>query len=414
MARASQRARFESAYRALTTIAVTGTNGKTSATSMVDAIVRASGQPSARLTTLGGFVNGAALALPERTQEFLFTVEAAIAAGVKTLALEVTSKALRTGWARDWPAHVAVFTNLSRDHMDMHGSPEEYLACKAQLFMSTAPAGCCVLNADDPSAALIAEVIAPGTEILYYSATPEAAVGDKGVEHALAIRDLQSSRTGLRIELAESTLADALGRQLELRVVGKVHASNALAAALACSCAGYAPEAIREGLKNYSSVPGRFEVVADSPLCVVDYAHTPEGLRGTLETARQLLAGQGCVSLVFGCGGERDQGKRPAMGQVAHQLADQVILTNDNPRREDPARIAAQVQAGVHGAGADWQVCLDRQEAVERAVCSAHEDDIVIIAGKGHEVTQELADSVVAMADAQLVRRALDKREGRA
>lgn len=405
----SERQRFQNAYRSLQTVAVTGTNGKTSTTSMVEAIICASGEASARLTTMGAFVQGRALPQASSAKEFLQTVEAAVDAGVKTFALEVTSKALRKGWAQQWPAQVAVFTNLSRDHMDMHGSPEEYLACKAQLFMGVADQGTCVLNADDPSAALIAEVIPAHANIVYYS---RDASKDSAVETTrpagLAASQVLCTRQGLVIDLVSSPLADALGGCLSLSVLGDVHASNALAAAIACDAAGYSAAAILTGLRDFSGVPGRFQVVAPSPLCIVDYAHTPDGLKGTLRTARGLLAPGGKLHLVFGCGGERDRGKRPEMGALAHTMADKVIVTNDNPRREDPEQIASQIQAGAIGPGADWTRCLDRALAVATAVVTADSKDIVIVAGKGHEETQEIAGVCVAMSDVELVRTALE------
>lgn len=399
-----EHARFKKAHHALRTIAVTGTNGKTTTTSMVAAIVAASGEAEARLTTLGSTIAGKTMDPEPPETEFLSTVEVAIAAGVKTFALEVTSKALRSGWAQQWPAHVAVFTNLSRDHIDMHATAEAYFAAKAQLFMHVADGGSCVLNAGDENAELLAETLAEHTPIFWYSTRPS----DRSL--SLAAQRVESTREGLHISLASSSLADALGQTLHLPIIGDVHADNALAAALAAHCAGYGADAIREGLQSFSGVRGRFEVVAREPLTVVDYAHTPDGLRGTLDTARGLVAPGGCLRLVFGCGGERDQGKRAEMGRVAHDMADDVILTNDNPRREEPARIAQQIQAGAQGPGAHWQVCLDRAAAVRQAVSAASDADVVVIAGKGHESTQEVQGEKIPMCDVELATAALAER----
>jgi UDP-N-acetylmuramoyl-L-alanyl-D-glutamate--2,6-diaminopimelate ligase len=396
-----EHARFRKAHRALETIAVTGTNGKTTTTSMVAAIVAASGEAPACLTTLGSFVGGQKIDAGPPEAEFLQTVESALGAGVKTFALEVTSKALRGGWAQQWPAKVAVFTNLSRDHIDMHSTPEAYFAAKAQLFMQVAEEGCCVLNAGDENAGLLAEAIPDRIPIYWYSTSPSER------PLTLTATKVESTRRGLHITLASSELADALGGELHLPIIGDVHADNALAAALATHCAGYGPDAIVAGLEAFSGVRGRFEVVAPIPLTVVDYAHTPDGLRGTLETARQLVAPGASLRLVFGCGGERDQGKRAEMGRVAHTMADYVILTNDNPRREDPARIAEHIQSGARGAGARWQVCLQRELAIREAITDAGAEDVVVVAGKGHESTQEVQGREIPMCDRELATAAL-------
>ncbi len=371
---------------------------------MIAAIVAASGENAARLTTLGSFLAGKKFDAGPQEKEFLTTVEAAMAAGVKTFALEVTSKALRTGWAQQWPAHVAVFTNLSRDHLDMHITAEAYFAAKAQLFVSVAEGGQCVLNAGDSNAALLAEAIDAKTPVHWYST--------KASERplALAASRVQSSRQGLHIELVDSPLAAALGGSLRLPIVGAVHADNALAAALAAHQAGYDASAIRRGLEGFAGVPGRFQIVGSAPLTVVDYAHTPDGLRGTLETARSLVEEGGVLRLVFGCGGDRDHGKRAEMGRIAHELADYVTVTNDNPRSEDPQHIAEAIAAGAAGTGAVWNISLDRRDAVTKVLLEAHRQDVVIVAGKGHESTQEIQGKTLPLCDVQLSRTALRQR----
>ncbi|MEM9072611.1 MAG: UDP-N-acetylmuramoyl-L-alanyl-D-glutamate--2,6-diaminopimelate ligase [Myxococcota bacterium] len=388
----SLRARFEAAHRALTTAAVTGTNGKTTTVSMIEAVVRASGEPSARLTTLGAWVCGQKVEGTNPTEEFLHCVEAAVRAEVRTLALEMTSKALAAGIARRWPPRVGVFTNLSRDHLDMHGGPEAYLAAKAQLFVSLRHGGTAVLNADDPSSALLADVMPPEVGILRYATSGAADLRTTSVDVAV---------DGTRVAFAPSELGASLG-ELRLRVHGDVHAQNAMACALAMHALGYAPSHIREGLEAFRTVAGRFEVIATQPVVVVDYAHTPDGLRGTLRTARQLAGSR--LICVFGCGGERDQGKRPQMGAIAHVGADRVIVTSDNPRREDPEAIIAAIESGAKGEGASWERVVDRRAAVERALSFATADDVVVIAGKGHETTQEIGDEVLPFSDAAVVR----------
>jgi UDP-N-acetylmuramoyl-L-alanyl-D-glutamate--2,6-diaminopimelate ligase len=395
-------ARFAAARSRLTTAAVTGTNGKTTTTTMIAAVVRAAGEPASWLTTLGAWVDDDRIEGDDPGDEFLRLAEAATARGVRTVALEFTSKALRGGLARRWPPDVAVFTNLSRDHMDMHASPEEYLAAKAQLFMALPAGGQGVLNADDPATELIAATMKPQVARKTYS------VRDRSAD--LAATAVDSAPTGTRVTLAPSPLADALGGTLELAVVGDVHAQNALGAALACDFLGYPADAIRRGLEQFTGVAGRFEIVGRDPLVAVDYAHTPDGLRGTLQTARRLVGAAGRLICLFGCGGDRDRGKRPEMGATVHRLADLAVLTSDNPRTEDPAAIARAVRAGATGTGADWIEELDRPAAIARAIATAGAADVVVIAGKGHETYQEIGRDKIPMSDAALARDAIERR----
>ncbi|MEO8702882.1 MAG: UDP-N-acetylmuramoyl-L-alanyl-D-glutamate--2,6-diaminopimelate ligase, partial [Kofleriaceae bacterium] len=385
--------RFAAAHAKLRTVATTGTNGKTTTTSMVAAIVAASGEPAARLTTLGAWVGDDQIPAPTPTEEFLGCVERAVAIGVRTLALEVTSKALGEGIARGWPPSVAVFTNLTRDHLDWHGTPEAYLAAKAQLFMALVPGTTAVLNADDPSSELLREVIAAGVTIETFSVRGEAALAATAVE-------LRPGAT--RVTLADNAFARELGGELALAISGGVHAQNALAAALAARAAGYHAGAIRAGLEGFRGVAGRFEVVGERPLVVVDYAHTPDGLVGTLTTARELCRGR--VICVFGCGGDRDRGKRPQMAAVVDERADLAILTTDNPRHEDPRAIADGVLAGAPSPRARWIVELDRARAIELAIDEAAPDDVVVIAGKGHERVQEVAGRELVFSDVDVAR----------
>ena len=383
------KARFARAHAKLQTLAVTGTNGKTTSVSMIYDAVRAAGEVPARLTTLGAWVDDEPIVGADRTREFLGCVEAAVARGVRSLALEVTSKALAQGLAQRWPAHVAVFTNLTRDHLDMHESPEAYLAAKAQLFIHVVEGGTVVLNAEDPSSALIAEVVPSHARVVRFGRG-----GDLEAEQVVVDRE------GTRFAIG--------GDAFQLKVHGAVHVANALGALLALEAGGYARQDVRAGIESFAGVRGRFEVVARVPFVVVDYAHTPDGLRGTLETARAIATSTaGRVHLVFGCGGRRDKGKRPQMGAVADAMSDRVVLTSDNPRDEDPAAIADDVQAGL-APSVPWHRELDRRRAIELALRDADGDDVVVIAGKGHEASQELAGATIPFDDAAVVRELLE------
>ncbi|MBI5489355.1 MAG: UDP-N-acetylmuramyl-tripeptide synthetase [Deltaproteobacteria bacterium] len=404
--------RLVRARERLRTICVTGTNGKTTTTSMIASIVAAAGEVSARITTVGSWVGAEQVAEGVSMEDFLHTVERAVQAGTRTLAVETTSKSLASGFAWRWPARVAVFTNLTRDHLDYHRTPEEYLAAKAQLFLSLADDGTAVLNAADPSSALLAELMRPGVPRVAYTA--------RGVVETCADLPLRLvassvtvSRAGTHVVLAPSGLADALGGELLLPLLGEVHAENALAAAVATEALGYPPSAIRAGLERFVGVPGRFELVAHEPLVAVDYAHTPDALERTLALARRLAdANAGRVWCVFGCGGDRDRGKRPQMGRIADEGADEVVLTSDNPRGEDPAAIADAVEHGAAERRARWTRQLDRRAAIALALQSAHPSDVVIIAGKGHERTQEIRGKKTPFSDADEARKALRQFRG--
>jgi UDP-N-acetylmuramoyl-L-alanyl-D-glutamate--2,6-diaminopimelate ligase len=343
--------------------------------------------------------------------EFLATVERAVEVGAPILALETTSKALGHGLASRWPPHVAVFTNLTRDHLDHHGSPEAYLAAKARLFLAVPPGGVVVLHRDDPSSALLHEVIPASVVRRWYGADlgPGAEPRVGSVVDDLRARAVHVHRDGTVIELWPSERADALGARLELSIRGHVHAKNALAAALASEALGLSWDAIRRGLESFPGVRGRFELVSREPFVIVDYAHTPDALDGTLRSAREIARATeaegegGRVVLVFGCGGERDQGKRPMMGALAHALADVAILTSDNPRREDPIAIARAVREGATGEGARWIEEPDRRRAIERALAEARPGDVVVVAGKGHETTQAIGTETRDFDDAAVV-----------
>ena len=385
------------------TVSVTGSNGKTTTTSGVEAMLAAGGATTARITTLGAWVNGEQVAEDATSEAFAATIHRAAAAGVTALAIETTSHALAQGFASGWPADVAIFTNLSRDHLDYHGTPEHYLAAKAQLFVHLPTHGTAVLNACDPSSELFDEVTPPGVRRLWYTGRPGEERASRGASPDLAAVHVEVSRTGTLVRLAPSPLATALGGRLELPLIGRVHVDNALAAALGAWALGVTPDAIRTALTTFAGVPGRFQIVHDHPLVVVDFAHTPDALARTLRLAAELVAPAGRVVCVFGCGGERDAGKRPEMGRIATEQAAHVVLTTDNPRHEDPAAIADAVMSGATGPGRLEQV-IDRAEAIRRGIELAGPYDSVVIAGKGHERIQQVGDQTLPFDDVDVAR----------
>ena len=391
--------------RELCTVGVTGTNGKTSTTWLVAAALARLRAPVAQATTVGSFLDRELLDVPRNYHGFIATMRAGLDRGGRFAAIELTSEALALGFARAWPCRVGIFTNLTRDHLDAHKSAEHYLASKAQLFLQLPPGGVAVLNAADPASELLAEVVPDGVRVLRY------AVPSRGEPRGEV--DVLAQRTELSWEGTEVTLAPsgslALPAKLGLRAIGDVYVENALAALAAAVALGLDGDEAAAALAEAPAPPGRFELVGGPPQVVVDYAHTPDALTRALAAAR-VLCPAGRVTVVFGAGGGRDKPKRPLMGEAA-ATADRVVLTSDNPRHEDPAAIAAQIREGIDPS-CSVTTELDRARAIEAAVRDAGQDDVVLIAGKGHEDTQTVGDQVRPFDDREVARRVLAARCG--
>jgi len=364
--------------RALTVVGVTGTNGKTTTVSLLGSVFSTAGWSSGVIGTLTG-----ARTTPEAPE-----LQAALAAmrdrGVRAVAMEVTSHALAQHRVDGVRFAVGVFTNLSRDHLDFHATMEAYFAAKASLF-EVGRVAHAVVNLDDPHGRLLADTVGVPVTGFSLADAPDLVVGAR------------VSRFRWR------------STEVVLPLGGRFNVSNALAAATAASVLGIDADVIARGLASAAPVPGRFELVdAGQPFSVVvDYAHTPDGLDQVLKAARELAADHQ-VLVVFGCGGDRDATKRPAMGEVAARLADVAVITSDNPRSEDPGAIISAVKRGVPGtAGARVLVEPDRRAAIGLALAEAHRGDVVVIAGKGHETTQTIGDRAVAFDDRVVARELL-------
>jgi UDP-N-acetylmuramoyl-L-alanyl-D-glutamate--2,6-diaminopimelate ligase len=387
----------------LTSVGVTGTNGKTSTTRLLAAALGSIARPALEVTTVGTALGGAELAVAKSYQGTLAAVRTALDRGARFAALEVTSEVLALGFAQRWPFHAGVFTNLTHDHLDAHGSPEHYFASKAQLFHSLKPGGVAVVNGCDEVAELLCEVIAPSVTTLSYGIESRGAP-QMPLDARAEVTGCDFEGTSLAVtfgeRLGERTLA------LRTRAVGDIFGENALAALVAACALGASPEAAADAIAAAPAPRGRFERVLSEPNVVVDYAHTPDALRRTLMTARRLTT-SGSVSVVFGAGGNRDREKRPAMGAAAG-LADRVFITSDNPRSEDPRQIADAIAAAVP-AGVALSVDLDREHAIATAVRSAGPGDVVVIAGKGHETEQHIGTERRAFSDADAARRAIER-----
>jgi UDP-N-acetylmuramoyl-L-alanyl-D-glutamate--2,6-diaminopimelate ligase len=313
--------------------------------------------------------------------------------------MEVSSHALDMDRVHACRFRSAVFTNLTQDHLDYHRTMENYFRAKQRLFLGTGlgPPGQSVINRDDPRGAAL-EVLCAGRCLTYsIEATSAGATAD------FQILDSHLEKKGLwvRLKTPKTTF------EMQTRLMGKPNLSNILAAVAVTSDLGIEPKAIRRGIENCIAIPGRFEWIdRGQPFQVfVDYAHTPDALQKVLQTARQLQPKR--LLLVFGCGGERDRAKRPAMAQVAEALADSIWITSDNPRSEDPMQILAEIETGLKANPARHRTEPDRRTAIREALRHAQPGDAVVIAGKGHETYQILADRTVHFDDREEARLAL-------
>ncbi len=361
------------------TVGVTGTNGKTTTTTFVASILKERSPAVVSVTTLGASLDGERLEVPAGFDGLLAAVDRCRHEGGTACAIEYTSEALSAGVARYFPADVGVFTNLTHDHLDAHGSLEHYLASKAQLFVMLKEGGAAVLNGCDENAALIAEIVPPGRRTIRYGL---ASRGEPWGALDLTASDVTVDWSGTTFDLVAGGLVPSACR-LHIQAIGSIFAENALAALGAGLAANVPIDAVVARLASCEPPPGRFERVAGANV-VVDYAHSPDALARTIATARALTTKN--VVVVFGAGGNRDRAKRPLLGAAASR-ADRIVLTSDNARDEDPAAIAAAIRTGI-ASNADVIVELDRGRAIERAIRDASEGDVVLIAGKGHESVQ--------------------------
>jgi UDP-N-acetylmuramoyl-L-alanyl-D-glutamate--2,6-diaminopimelate ligase len=374
---------FGEPTRTLRVAGVTGTNGKTTTAFVTRAILEAAGISCGLLGTIEQIVGGVAEPVERTTPEAIDlqrTFRRMLDAGDRACAMEVSSHALDLHRVDGVRFAAAAFTNLSQDHLDFHGSMEEYFAAKARLFDGRSPSA---TNAADP-----------------YGARLDATIRYGGPASEIRVEDLRLGSGGSRFRLV--TPAGSVPVQTRLR--GEFNVANVLAAASLAHLMEVPLASIAAGIESVDGVPGRLEPVeAGQPFTVlVDYAHTPDALATVLRTAREITRGR--LIVVFGCGGDRDRAKRPLMGEVASRLADEVVVTSDNPRSEDPDAIIAEILAGVVG---PVMVEPDRRAAIRAALARADEIDLVVIAGKGHEQGQEAAGSKLPFDDRLVAREAL-------
>jgi UDP-N-acetylmuramoyl-L-alanyl-D-glutamate--2,6-diaminopimelate ligase len=380
-------------------IGVTGTNGKTTTAYMIKAILDAEGRNAGLIGTVAYSI-GARTIPASRTTPDAPTLQnmfaQMVSAGCRSAVMEVSSHALIQRRTEGIDFDVGIFTNLTRDHLDYHQTMESYFEAKTLLFRRLGTGrkhAAAVLNADDPWGRQLSRRSDLTADVLTYGL---------GHDTTVSAEELQVGSSGSTFRLRTPWGA----AKVALRLMGRFNVYNAMAAAAACGALGTDLKTAAAALSSMPSVPGRLEEIPTGRdfQVFVDYAHTDDALSHVLKTLREITNGR--LIVVFGCGGNRDRTKRPVMGRVAGELADHSILTSDNPRNEDPARIIAEIREGF-GLGAAVEVRENRADAIQRAIEIAAKGDVVLIAGKGHENFQEFAGRSIPFDDRQVVKRCL-------
>lgn len=378
-------------------IGITGTNGKTTTAYLVESILRAAGVLAGLFGTIEYRVGARALAALNTTPEsldLLIYFSELVSAGGKAAVMEVSSHALAQERVWGLRFSTAVFTNLTRDHLDYHHDFEHYFEAKRRLFegLGTPPPDLAVINLDDPWGARLLDLQSPRR--LTFGLNSDAQVKPK---------QFSQGPGGL-----QATVLTPEGKvEIKSSLLGRANLANILAATAVAVGRGIPGDKIAEGIAALRFVPGRFECVDEGQpfLVAVDYAHTDDALRNVLKTARELARNR--LIVVFGCGGERDRTKRPLMGEAAGLLSDLPVLTSDNPRGEDPLRIMSDVIVGLQKTGKTYQAEVDRESAIRKGIEQAREGDVVVLAGKGHETYQVLKDQRVPFDDREVARKIL-------
>jgi UDP-N-acetylmuramoyl-L-alanyl-D-glutamate--2,6-diaminopimelate ligase len=381
--------------RTLAIAGVTGTNGKTTVTYLLESIATAAGRNAGVVGTISarfaGHEEPASRTTPE-APDVQRMFRRMLDAGVDTVAMEATSDALVAGRLRGTRFATTAFTNLTQDHLNTHGSMEAYFDAKCSLF-DPAYTDRAVINADDPYGRALIDRVGSSLDVTTFGAHGDIAVLDAemSLEGSSVTIDTPSGRVAFRTPL-----------------VGPYNVSNAICAIGLALDLGIPLDVAATGVETLGTVPGRLERVDAGQrfLALVDYAHTPDALEQALGACRALAGGR--VIVVFGCGGDRDRAKRPQMGEIATRLADLTFITSDNPRTEDPVAIVAEIEAGARRGVGIYRAIVDRTEAISQALQEARPEDVVLVAGKGHEQGQQFADRTIPYDDRAVVRELLE------
>ena len=393
---------YSSPSKGINLIGITGTNGKTTVTHLIQKIFEENNQKCALIGTLGyklssnGEYRDAKHTTPQApelqaTLRMIKDVEK-----IDNVVMEVSSHALEQNRVGGCRFNGAVFTNLTQDHLDYHITMDNYFKAKALLFEHLTEGDFAVINADDEYGDRFISVVPEGVRVLTYGVRQQS--------------DVMARNINFSLNGAEFTLvANAKEHKVNLHMNGMFSVYNVLAAVTAALAIGIDIETALKALQNVKGVAGRFEVVVKKPLVIVDYAHTPDGLENVLKSAREITPEDGKLICLFGCGGDRDATKRPKMGAIAEKLADKIVITSDNPRSEDPQTIITDIIAGLKSVNTESVIVEpDRGTAIALLKTIANNNDVVVIAGKGHEDYQILKDKTIHFDDREEARKVFE------
>lgn len=408
---------YEHPSQKLRVLGVTGTNGKTSTTHIIEHILNGSGRKAGLVGTMGvrwagaghgdGYIEAKHTTPQAADLHRLFYQM--VTGGITHVAMEVSSHALALKRVDNCQFASACLTNITQDHLDFHKTMEHYWRSKLLLFtaLNTSPLSPknAIVNIDQELAPEYLGAVDASVKKFTYGFSEKA-------DFRATNTRFDQSGTSLTVLTPDGPL------DLRLKLVGTFNVYNVLAALAICSAEGVTHKELKEALESFPGVCGRFQVVSDmsgsnsnDPLCIVDYAHSPDGLENVLNVARELVPPDGKLIVVFGCGGDRDTSKRPQMGAIAESLADQVVVTSDNPRSEEPQQIIIDILAGIKRMNEDILVEPDRAKAIQLAVLEASDKDVVVVAGKGHETYQIIKGQTFDFDDKVEVQKALKKRQ---
>jgi len=384
----------------LNLIGITGTNGKTTVTHLIQKIMEEGSKKCALIGTLGYKLSSRSEYLEAKhttpqAPELQSTLEKILNSGITNVVTEVSSHALEQHRVRKCDFKGAVFTNLTQDHLDYHITMENYFLAKQKLFTGLNTGSFAIINADDKYAKRFIEGIKEGVKIYTY-----------GVKNIADIKadDVEFTSSGAKFNCT----AGGKTVPIELHLNGMFSIYNALCAIATCMACSMDLETCKKALENTQGVAGRFEIVHTNPMVIVDYAHTPDGLENILKAARELTPKDGELICMFGCGGDRDATKRPKMGKIAQDLSDKIVITSDNPRSEDIQQIITDILAGLKNIDPKTVfVEPDRGLAVKLLKEISNENDVIILAGKGHEDYQILNDKTIHFDDREEVKKVL-------
>ena len=380
-------------------IGVTGTNGKTTTTYLIKSILENAGYKAGLIGTIGNYINNEELNTSRTTPNSLELNKLFYEMkkqDIEYVVMEVSSHAIDLKRIFNLKFEIAVFTNISQDHLDYHKTFKNYLEVKSRLFKKVKSNGFSIVNIDDKAADKI--INNSNSKVIKYSINQKSDFRAKNIKLNTA---------------GASFLLNNYEKRVRLNITGKFNIYNALAAIAVASKLNIDYNIIRKSFEKMDSIPGRFEVVKGNQdfTLIVDYAHTPDGMDNVLKTIKSLA--QNKIIIVFGCGGNRDKDKRPKMGSIALEYGDSIFITTDNPRNEDPKSIIEDIKKGLKDNKSNYEVVLDRKKAINKAVEIAEKNDIIVIFGKGHETYQVFADETIHFDDREVAKEAIRSKKER-